>query len=1003
MVRGKYSNRIRHLIGRREYSRITWENRYRKMQGMYDDEKPRYKALQRLWRIVQEIRPTLQSDQSCLDKNKNALLVEGVIYAIYSCVSKKIYVGQTINSALKRFQSHIHQARSGSDDAPFHKLIRSLGYKKFFIFPLEYIPPSLYPKKIAGRSTRDRVKGFQQIATPREQYWIEKLHSYMPIGYNVRDSRRKRHRPHRKNNPMIFQRLKLKQKQNSHNDSQAIIEEKQASPTHTHINVSQAPAIVERADSIGALADIRKNYTRIYGYHDYHRRVKFLIRKYESNSLHSVDLSRYKLFVLGHMQQVLIRPNDFAEKAAEEVLKFLRAHLVIRIKPRTINKEKCDIIRLQWTTNMLKRISLKNILCLPNIKQLIPIPNYIVSNVRIVRKLTQPISTQLFNYTQISRKLPQLECNNACPCRRLFDEKYRPNNMGVLTGDITIVQHTGLRLLISYGPRFRVHIDNVDPMVALKQAIDEYTNFLSSKYKIDSRCFKPFIIETLDEYKNRLDKQGIYRYKKTYLSLSEINYLKWLQRYLVLVPVDKASNNVAFICKRLYIHTLRQELGQVNGAYTHINISASTLHEKLLSDVNRLGFKMVDTCKMAYLYWLPKLHKNPISHRFIAGSANCPTTKLSSVLSILLMEVLKGLREKDDTNIIHTGIRRFFVIQGYEEVADFFRRFPRTTKTEKQCLYTGDFSTMYTTIPHNDLIEKLTKVFEEVWQYMASKDKFNCPQKEIVIEYIDSTKQTRFNKYVGRLRKNENSSDIRKYTLEELCGFVKFLIDNIYVVNGDNVYQQTVGIPMGTNCAPSLANLYLYFYESTYIDILKVLRSNIAANFHMTFRLIDDILSVDNSEFIRYASMSRENGQGGIYPSELKLNNTSISNKEVNYVGIKIVDRNNRLILDVFDKRREFNFNVVRYPHMLSLMPTSIPYGVFIGQLHRFYRICTLDNDFINNALLVASILISRGCSISRLRKIFRSFLVGLKPIRWRGIKITDMCRRFGKKMGNYL
>ena len=88
---------------------------------------------------------------------------------------------------------------------------------------------------------------------------------------------------------------------------------------------------------------------------------------------------------------------------------------------------------------------------------------------------------------------------------------------------------------------------------------------------------------------------------------------------------------------------------------------------------------------------------------------------------------------------------------------------------------------------------------------------------------------------------------------------------------------------------------------------------------------------------------------------------------------------------------------------MLSLMPTSIPYGVFIGQLHRFYRICTLDKDFINNAVLVGSILVSRDCSIGRIAVVFRGFLVGLKSLRWRAVKIGDLCRRFGRKMGNYL
>ena len=51
-----------------------------------------------------------------------------------------------------------------------------------------------------------------------------------------------------------------------------------------------------------------------------------------------------------------------------------------------------------------------------------------------------------------------------------------------------------------------------------------------------------------------------------------------------------------------------------------------------------------------------------------------------------------------------------------------------------------------------------------------------------------------------------------------------FLVDNIYVVFGDQVFQQTVGIPMGTNCAPLLADLFLHSYEAEFVQ--KLLRDN---------------------------------------------------------------------------------------------------------------------------------------------------------------------------------
>jgi hypothetical protein len=43
-----------------------------------------------------------------------------------------------------------------------------------------------------------------------------------------------------------------------------------------------------------------------------------------------------------------------------------------------------------------------------------------------------------------------------------------------------------------------------------------------------------------------------------------------------------------------------------------------------------------------------------------------------------------------------------------------------------------------------------------------------------------------------------------------------FLVDNMYVVFGYHVFQQSVGIPMNTNCALSLADLFLYSFEAEF-------------------------------------------------------------------------------------------------------------------------------------------------------------------------------------------
>ena len=78
---------------------------------------------------------------------------------------------------------------------------------------------------------------------------------------------------------------------------------------------------------------------------------------------------------------------------------------------------------------------------------------------------------------------------------------------------------------------------------------------------------------------------------------------------------------------------------------------------------------------------------------------------------------------------------------------------------------------------------------------------------------------------------------------------LKFVIDNIhvFVIFGGRVFQQTVGIPMGTSCAPLLTDLFLYSYEADFIQgLLKKNERKLARSFNFTFRYVDDVLSLNN-------------------------------------------------------------------------------------------------------------------------------------------------------------
>jgi hypothetical protein len=87
---------------------------------------------------------------------------------------------------------------------------------------------------------------------------------------------------------------------------------------------------------------------------------------------------------------------------------------------------------------------------------------------------------------------------------------------------------------------------------------------------------------------------------------------------------------------------------------------------------------------------------------------------------------------------------------------------------------------------------------------------------------------------------------------------LEFLIDNIFVSFGGILFQQVVGKPMGTNCAPFLADLFLHSYESEFLQkLVKDKKNHEARAFNFTYRYIDDIppketnmLSMRNSSIL---------------------------------------------------------------------------------------------------------------------------------------------------------
>ena len=96
-----------------------------------------------------------------------------------------------------------------------------------------------------------------------------------------------------------------------------------------------------------------------------------------------------------------------------------------------------------------------------------------------------------------------------------------------------------------------------------------------------------------------------------------------------------------------------------------------------------------------------------------------------------------------------------------------------------------------------------------------------------------------------------------------MCDALHYLLDNIFIRFGSKLYRQTVGIPIGTNCAPLVADLFLFCYERDFILSLSDNdQTDIIEAFNSISRYLDDLLIINNPYF--------EQLVGQIYPTELQ-------------------------------------------------------------------------------------------------------------------------------------
>ena len=160
---------------------------------------------------------------------------------------------------------------------------------------------------------------------------------------------------------------------------------------------------------------------------------------------------------------------------------------------------------------------------------------------------------------------------------------------------------------------------------------------------------------------------------------------------------------------------------------------------------------------------------------------------------------------------------------------------------------------------------------------------------------------------------------------------------------------------MGTNCAPLVADLFLYCYERDFMDSLNHdNQADVIEAFNFTSRYLDDLLNIDNPYF--------EGMVNQIYPSELQLNKANISDTEAPFLDLHLPVANGFVSSKIYDKRDDFDFDIVNFSFLDGDVPRRASY------------IINHVTDFNARNKCLTAKLLQQGYRYHKLRKTFSKF-----------------------------
>ena len=624
--------------------------------------------------------------------------------------------------------------------------------------------------------------------------------------------------------------------------------------------------------------------------------------------------------------------------------------LLFKLQKLFVKKDKPYFI-VKHANKLLEKVNIKAIFSNNDVKSLFPIQSEYFAAPNVSFSYSKSIRSSIVNYRQT---ISDPDHNNVvCHCHE-YDSKFVDTTHGhIITGDMCIVENKNLQDLLNRGLGY--HEQKAPSKSKARDAfisgVDTYITKTSARTATAEVCFKAWRSKVIDSFDAKLNNCKAYNYNAL-LSNSEVkSELSKLQNDFVFTPVDKAGNNVAIVCKRYYLDVIKDEIQNSPTFELASNDKVQFLNE-LKPTIGK--YRNSKHCnKIPDLYATVKMHKTPIKFRFITASRDTILSDASIAASHCLKLLLKFANTSFMYKVKYID-NSIFIVDNRDKVVEFLENSNKNNNKYKT-VSTWDFATLYTKVPHLKLKEKMASFVRFIMG-----DVENSNKKAEFICYSKSSGKVYFSKTIAK-------KDM-SFSVDELIKLIDMVIDNAYIVYDSKIYRQVVGIPMGTNVAPFLANIFLHVYEHEYLTkLVDQGEIRIATELSKSFRFQDDCISLDNGGVFaeHYANM---------YPPELALECTNISKNVVTFLDLRISIFRGKFTYRSYDKRNDFNFQICNYPNINGNVPVSPSYGVFMSQLVRFTAINYEYVTFLRDVKSLVAKFCGQGFDISKLGGVYMRF-----------------------------